>query len=211
MELYPRTPPTRERPVPRKGRKSWHRLRMTMAWVHYLQQASAGRGTGSTAGAKARLALEKSSRAAVDTYGVVNYFPEQVTLVVTMPRNGFHVSSLPMTQATSNSVLDSVQIISSVSSIFWACCSDYWDELVGLDRAGAAGEGEAVTNTKHGQSAVPTWADMLSMLEGYLRLYQGRKFIIPKVHEAIWRYEESHQNVRPSVCLKASSSDPLLA
>lgn len=69
--------------------------------------------------------------------------------------------------------------MSFASFLFWACCSDYWDELVGAlprdqeEDAKAATEPEAV--------AVPVWADMRAVLDGYVRLYEGRKFVVLQV------------------------------
>lgn len=77
-DLYPRLPPTREQPAPRKARKSWHRLHLTMSWVRYLQRYTGGKDTTSAALGRARLTLERKSRAIISLYGVNTLFPEQV-------------------------------------------------------------------------------------------------------------------------------------
>lgn len=81
FDLYPRFPPTRERPAPWRGDKSWHRLRLTMTWVQYLRQAPGlpRNNVENGVGSRARPGLGKS-RAAMEMYSVVNYFPEQVSI-----------------------------------------------------------------------------------------------------------------------------------
>lgn len=71
-------------------------------------------------------------------------------------------------------------MMSFASFLFWACCSDYWDELVGISSRDQKEE-EAQTAAGPEAVAVPVWADMRAVLDGYVRLYEGRKFVILQV------------------------------
>lgn len=70
-----------------------------------------------------------------------------------------------------------LQVLSFVSFLFSSCCTDYWDELI---QHTPEGESSTVPEKRERVSA-PEWGDMLSVLRGYLRLYQGRRFVNLKV------------------------------
>lgn len=79
MDIYPRSPPTREVSARRMRHQSWHRLWITMAWVRYLQEARfARRNSGGDNVGRARQVLERSSSTMLELYGTTAYFPEQV-------------------------------------------------------------------------------------------------------------------------------------
>lgn len=65
-----------------------------------------------------------------------------------------------------------------MSLLYWACCKDYWSELVQRTTPVVETSGDAAVP---GHVSAPVWGDMLAVLTGYLRLYRGRRFINLKV------------------------------
>lgn len=84
-----------------------------------------------------------------------------------------------------------LQIISFVSSLYRACCEDYWGELIPIvsGQQQDVGKQECPELRRIVRSRAPVWGDMLAMLNGYIRLYQGRNFIDWKVRTktTIWK------------------------
>lgn len=76
------------------------------------------------------------------------------------------------------------QIISFVSSLYRACCEDYWGELIPIvseTHQQDVEEQQCPELLRVVRARAPQWGDMLAVLNGYIRLYRGRNFIDWKV------------------------------
>lgn len=76
------------------------------------------------------------------------------------------------------------QVLYFVSNLFFSCCGDYFAELISVQNNHQQGVEQPIDSPEKQQqlaSAVPAWADMMSVVHGYVNLYKMRLFYVLQV------------------------------